>query len=48
VGIIERAMLTMLYVEDRDSSWWDRPGRVAFVVVVTVVGYLLWLSASVP
>ena len=48
VSIIERVMLTMLYVEDRDSSWWDRPGRVAFVVVVAVIGYILWLSASVP
>ena len=46
VSVIERVMLTMLYVEDRESKWWDRPGRIAFAVAVTAVGYMLWLSAA--
>jgi len=48
VSAIERVMLTMLYIEDRDSKWWDRPGRALFLSVVAVIGYLLWLSLSVP
>ena len=48
LSAIERMMLTMLYIEDRDSKWWDRPGRTFFLAVVAVVGYLLWLSLSVP
>jgi len=49
ISSIERVMLTMLYVEERDSKWWDRrPGRAIFLVVAAVVGYLLYLSLSVP
>ena len=48
ISAIERVMLTMLYIEDRDSKWWDRPGRAIFLAVVAVVGYFLYLSLSVP
>ena len=48
LSAIERVMLTMLYIEDRDSKWWDRPGRAVFLAVLAVVGYLLWLSLSMP
>ena len=48
ISAIERVMLTMLYIEDRDSKWWDRPGRALFLSVIAVIGYLLWLSLSVP
>ena len=48
ISPIERVMLTMLYIEDRDSKWWDRPGRAIFLAVTAVIGYLLWLALSVP
>ncbi len=48
LSVMERVMLTMLYVEDRDSKWWDRPGRLIFLAAVAFIGYVLWLAASVP
>ena len=48
LSAIERVMLTMLYIEDRDTRWWDQPGRAIFLAAVAVVGYLLYLSVSVP
>ena len=48
ISAIERAMLSMLYIEDRDAKWWDRPGRAIFLAVIAVVGYFVWLALSVP
>lgn len=46
VSPVERLMLMMLYVEDRETRWWDRPERVMFVAAAVLVGSLLWVSMS--
>jgi len=46
VSAVERLMLMMLYVEDRETRWWDRPERAMFVAAAIFVGSMLWLSMS--
>ena len=46
VSVVERVMLTMLYSEDREPRWWQRPGRIIFLVSTAAIGYLIWLSMA--
>ena len=46
VSVMERMMLTMLYVEDRDPRWWHSLGRVVFLAAAAFVAYVLWRSRS--